>query len=68
MLTTWGSHLSKLALVDELTGLLNLIQLLKFVDRGISLGCHINHTVNYRFRAAAECITHYCAGNAYHCL
>lgn len=50
-------------LSDEVTGLFNVIQLFKFFWSGIRLHCHIYHALNYRFRAAAECISHYCTGS-----
>lgn len=54
----------ELVQIDEVTGLLNFIQLFEFFRRCIRLQCDIHYTLNYRFRAAAECISHCCAGKA----
>lgn len=61
-------HLLKLTFSDEFTSLLNLIQLFKFIQRGVCLHCYVHHTLNYRFRAAAECISHCCVENTQQCL
>lgn len=61
-------HLLKLTFSDEFTSPLNLIQLFKFFQRGVCLHCYVHHTLNYRFRAAAECISHYCVENIQQCL